>query len=77
MQATTLHATCLPPPSAARAKLRKLAKEAAASGAASGAPAREYDPAEFGPLVERYEKLNWRMVSKPGGTTVKPDDFYR
>lgn len=65
-----------PPLAAARAKLRKLSKEAAASGAANG-PAREYDPSEFSPLVERYEKLNWRMVSKPGGTTVKPDDFYR
>lgn len=24
-----------------------------------------------------YNKLNWRMVSKPGGATVKPDDYYR
>jgi hypothetical protein len=24
-----------------------------------------------------YEGLKWRMISKPGGATVKPDDFYR
>ncbi len=31
------------------------------------------------PLVPmlRYEKLNWRMVARAGGATVKPDDFYR
>jgi hypothetical protein len=29
------------------------------------------------PASGHYEKLNWRMVSKPGGATVKPDDFYR
>ena len=26
--------------------------------------------------MAKYEKLNWRMISKPGGATVKPDDFY-
>ena len=26
--------------------------------------------------MEKYEKLNWRIISKPGGATVKPDDFY-
>lgn len=73
-----------------------------------------YDAAEFEALVEKYEKLNWRIIrcggggretagvcstggrgrlamaaaaaphrslptstySKPGGATVKPDDFY-
>lgn len=24
-----------------------------------------------------HEQLGWRMVSKPGGATVKPDDYYR
>ena len=28
-------------------------------------------------IVRRYEKLNWRMVARAGGATVKPDDFYR
>lgn len=35
-----------------------------------------YDAAEFDALSEKYEKLNWRIVSKPGGATVKPDEFY-
>ncbi len=33
--------------------------------------------AEFEALTAKYEKLNWRMISKPGGATVKPDDFYQ
>jgi hypothetical protein len=70
---------CSPPRrAAARTRLRRLAKEAAAAGGgAVGAPAREYDAAQFEELAARYEKLNWRMVSKPGGATVRPDDFYR
>jgi acyl-CoA-binding protein len=35
-----------------------------------------YDAKEFDQLVGKYEKLNWRIISKPGGATVKPDDFY-
>jgi len=35
-----------------------------------------YDATEFDKLAAKYEKLNWRMISKPGGATVKPDDFY-
>lgn len=35
-----------------------------------------YDAAEYLDLVAKYEKLNWRIISKPGGATVKPDDFY-
>lgn len=35
-----------------------------------------YDAAEFENLIEKYEKLNWRIISKPGGATVKPDEFY-
>ena len=37
---------------------------------------QSYDAAEFEPLVAKYEKLNWRIISKPGGATVKPDEFY-
>lgn len=37
---------------------------------------QSYDASEFSKLVEKYEKLNWRIISKPGGATVKPDDFY-
>ena len=52
-------------------------KEFEAGGGAAGGAAREYDVSQFDSLAERYEKLNWRMVSKPGGATVRPDDFYR
>ena len=37
---------------------------------------QSYDVAEFPDLVAKYDKLNWRIISKPGGATVKPDDFY-
>ena len=37
----------------------------------------EYSSAEFGDLQPKFDKLSWRMISKPGGATVKPDDFYR
>jgi hypothetical protein len=37
---------------------------------------QSYDAGEYDSLVAKYEKLNWRMISKPGGATVKPDDFY-
>lgn len=37
---------------------------------------QSYDVAEFPTLIEKYEKLNWRIISKPGGATVKPDEFY-
>lgn len=36
-----------------------------------------YDAAEFASLSEKYTTLNWRIISKPGGATVKPDDFYK
>jgi hypothetical protein len=77
---------------AARTKLRKLLADkdkAAATGSSSNNAAGKsaadvspharasYDPAEFEALVKQYEGLKWRMISKPGGATVKPDDFYR
>lgn len=73
---------------AARFRLRKI-KEAAAKGVASADRSphikTEYNPAEFdvltsvdqGQQVPRYEKLSWRMLSRPGGAIAKPDDFYR
>jgi hypothetical protein len=36
-----------------------------------------YDAVEFETLADVFEGLKWRMISKPGGATVKPDDFYR
>jgi hypothetical protein len=83
----------LPAPTAARTKLRKLlaAREAGggtvsagAAAAAAGVPAEKsphmktsYDAVEFDTLADVFEGLKWRMISKPGGATVKPDDFYR
>ncbi|MEW5317681.1 MAG: hypothetical protein WDW38_008963 [Sanguina aurantia] len=67
---------------AARAHMRTLVA-AAAKAAASGVNERsphakaEYSATEFETVSAKYEKLNWRMISKPGGATVKPDDFYR
>ena len=37
---------------------------------------QSYDVAEFEALLAKYEKLNWKIISKPGGATVKPDEFY-
>ncbi|GIL53405.1 hypothetical protein Vafri_9027 [Volvox africanus] len=64
---------------AARARLRQLnaAAERADSTDRSPHAKAEYSVEDFSRLTAHYEKLNWRMVSKPGGATVKPDDFYR
>lgn len=37
---------------------------------------QSYEASEGEALASKYEKLNWRIISKPGGATVKPDDFY-
>ena len=37
---------------------------------------QSYDVAEFEALLAKCEKLNWKIISKPGGATVKPDEFY-
>lgn len=37
---------------------------------------QSYSAAEFDALAGKYAALNWRIVSKPGGATVKPDEFY-
>lgn len=37
---------------------------------------QSYDAAEGEALGRKYETLNWRIISKPGGATVKPDEFY-
>ncbi|EFJ50619.1 hypothetical protein VOLCADRAFT_116798 [Volvox carteri f. nagariensis] len=64
---------------AARARLRQLNAAAAKADSADRSPhaKAEYTAEDFERLTGQYEKLNWRMVSKPGGATVKPDDFYR
>ncbi|KAF8072528.1 hypothetical protein HT031_000188 [Scenedesmus sp. PABB004] len=73
---------------AARTRLRKAlaaSDEAAAAGGDGRGSAAErsphakasYDAAEFEALSGSYESLKWRLISKPGGATVKPDHFYR
>ncbi|KAK9829257.1 hypothetical protein WJX72_004833 [[Myrmecia] bisecta] len=63
-------------------KLKKLQieeekKAAAAANKEKSPHAKEsYDMNEFDDLAEKYAKLNWRIISKPGGATVKPDEFY-
>ena len=37
---------------------------------------QSYDASDFDSLAAAYEGLAWRAVSKPGGATVKPDEFY-
>lgn len=37
---------------------------------------QSYNASEGETLGGKYEKLNWRIISKPGGATVKPDEFY-
>lgn len=31
---------------------------------------------EFGTLSVSYESLKWRIIPRPGGATMKPDDYY-
>lgn len=70
---------------AARMRLRQLLKEesAAAAAAEKAGPAEKspwakdsYDKGEFTALANKYESLNWRIISKPGGATVKPPEYY-
>ena len=37
---------------------------------------QSYNAKEVDALAKKYDKLNWRIISKPGGATVKPDEFY-
>ena len=70
---------------AARTRLRQMLKDesAAAAAAAAAGPAEKspwakdsYDASEFAALSEKYESLSWRIISKPGGATVKPPEYY-
>ena len=70
---------------AARTQLRRLLAEGKTLDVNNGAePVQKsphakakYDAADFESLKAKYEQLKWRMISKPGGATVKPDDFYK
>ncbi|CAD7697168.1 unnamed protein product [Ostreobium quekettii] len=62
-----------------RAEAAELAKSGTSDPASKPSPHAKasYSPSEFDELSEKYEKLNWRMISKPGGATVKPAPFYQ
>lgn len=51
----------------------------ATMGAAAISPHAKssYDATEFESLAQQYEGLKWRMISKPGGAAVKPEEFYK
>ena len=70
---------------AARKRLRDARKAAAAAEADAAAAdsvnrsphaKASYDAAELDALAKRYEALKWRLIQKPGGSAVKPDEFY-
>lgn len=71
---------------AARTKLRKLLADSTdtPSDRSFGKPAKlpsphikeAYNVGEFDELAAKYERLSWRMISKPGGAVVKPEEFY-
>ncbi len=51
----------------------------AASTSAAAASATTYpvpDVAEYEKLVAGWESLKWRIIPRPGGATMKPDDYY-
>jgi hypothetical protein len=82
---TRLTILALNPLAAARTELRRLLADGKTLDVGKGTePVQKspharanYDAAEFDVLKDKYEQLKWRMISKPGGATVKPDDFYR
>eukprot|EP00775_Hariotina_reticulata_P002802 gene2802-3095_t len=54
-----------------------LATGAVGAAAISPHAKSSYDANEFESLAQQYEGLKWRMISKPGGAAVKPDEFYK
>eukprot|EP00959_Pyramimonas_sp_CCMP1952_P336490 7045782-Pyramimonas_sp.AAC.1 len=35
------------------------------------------DVSQYEDLVSKYKGLKWRIISRPGGATMKPTDYYR
>jgi hypothetical protein len=35
-----------------------------------------YDVGEFENLSSKYNDLKWRIISKPGGATMRQESFY-
>jgi acyl-CoA-binding protein len=80
--ATALHA-CRAFPSLLRAavltafllllRTRRRAQEANNAGAKSYPVP---DVSQFASLAASFESLKWRIIPRPGGATMKPDDYY-
>jgi acyl-CoA-binding protein len=63
----------------ARALLMQIEADKKAGSNAIRSPFAKdtYSVDEFDLLAGSYEVLSWRMISRAGGATVKPEDFYR
>ena len=63
-----------PPPRVAKAP----AAGSAAAVAATALAAKEaaVDVTQYDALAAGYEALKWRIIPRPGGATLKPDDYY-
>ena len=63
----------------ARATLMKIEQDAKLGSNSVRSPFAKdsYTIDEFDALVNSYEGLSWRMVSRSGGATVKNEDYYR
>jgi hypothetical protein len=35
------------------------------------------DVSQYDDLVSKFKGLKWRIISRPGGATMKPTDWYR
>ncbi len=55
------------------------AKLEATNAAANRSPHAKdtYNIAEFDTLAQQYDSLKWRLVQKPGGAAVRPDEYYQ
>ena len=40
-------------------------------------PGQVYDASAYGTLVAAFPTLKWRIISKPGGATMKPNVYYQ
>ncbi len=77
---------CGPRASVMRARARPRARaergsafSARAQEARQEAAAKSYDVpdvSQFASLAAAFESLKWRIIPRPGGATMKPDDYY-
>jgi hypothetical protein len=51
--------------------------EAAAGPTVTVNPEDIPDVSKYPELSNSYKNLKWRVISRPGGATMKPTDFYR